>query len=28
VTKDGVENLSVKLPRTPAEIESWMASLS
>ena len=28
VTKDGVENLSAKLPRTPAEIESWMASLS
>jgi Xaa-Pro aminopeptidase len=27
VTKDGVENLSAKLPRTPAEIESWMASL-
>ncbi|MEN9954753.1 MAG: aminopeptidase [Actinomycetota bacterium] len=28
VTKDGVENLSAKLPRTPAEIESWMESLS
>jgi Xaa-Pro aminopeptidase len=28
VTKDGVENLSAKLPRTPSEIESWMASLS
>ena len=28
VTKDGVENLSAKLPRTPKEIESWMASLS
>jgi Xaa-Pro aminopeptidase len=28
VTKDGVENLSAKLPRKPAEIESWMASLS
>ena len=28
VTKDGVENLSAKLPRTPAEIESWMASPS
>jgi Xaa-Pro aminopeptidase len=28
VTKDGVENLSAKLPRTPAEIETWMASLS
>ena len=28
VTKDGVENLSAKLPRTPAKIESWMASLS
>jgi Xaa-Pro aminopeptidase len=28
VAKDGVENLSAKLPRTPAEIESWMASLS
>jgi len=28
VTKDGVENLSAKLPRTPAEIESWMAGLS
>jgi Xaa-Pro aminopeptidase len=28
VTKDGVENLSAKLPRTPAEIESWMASIS
>jgi Xaa-Pro aminopeptidase len=28
VTKDGVENLSAKLPRTPAEIEAWMASLS
>jgi len=28
VTNDGVENLSAKLPRTPAEIESWMASLS
>jgi Xaa-Pro aminopeptidase len=28
VTKDGVENLSDKLPRTPAEIEAWMASLS
>ena len=27
VTKDGVENLSAKLPRTPKEIESWMASL-
>ena len=28
VTKDGVENLSAKLPRTPAEIEAWMARLS
>jgi Xaa-Pro aminopeptidase len=28
VTKDGVENLSARLPRTPAEIESWMESLS
>ena len=28
VTKGGVENLSAKLPRTPAEIESWMASIS
>lgn len=28
VTKDGVENLSAKLPRTPAEIESWMNGLS
>jgi Xaa-Pro aminopeptidase len=28
VTKDGVENLSLALPRTPDEIEAWMASLS
>jgi Xaa-Pro aminopeptidase len=28
VTKDGVENLSRALPRTPDEIEAWMASLS
>ncbi|CAB4636300.1 unannotated protein [freshwater metagenome] len=28
VTKDGVENLSQALPRTPDEIESWMKSLS
>ena len=28
VTKDGVENLSAKLPRTPEEVEKWMASLS
>jgi Xaa-Pro aminopeptidase len=28
VTKDGVENLSGALPRTPDEIEAWMASLS
>jgi Xaa-Pro aminopeptidase len=28
VTKDGVENLSAKLPRKPAEIEAWMASIS
>lgn len=28
VTKDGVENLSAKLPRTPEEVERWMASLS
>jgi Xaa-Pro aminopeptidase len=28
VTKDGVENLSRALPRTPDEIETWMASLS
>jgi Xaa-Pro aminopeptidase len=28
VTKDGVENLSAKLPRKPAEIESWMASIN
>lgn len=28
VTKDGVENLSAKLPRKPEEIEAWMASLS
>jgi Xaa-Pro aminopeptidase len=28
VTQDGVENLSAKLPRTPTEIEAWMASLS
>ena len=27
VTKDGVENLSRALPRTPDEIEAWMASL-
>ena len=27
VTKDGVENLSRALPRTPDEIEDWMASL-
>jgi Xaa-Pro aminopeptidase len=27
VTADGVENLSAALPRRPAEIESWMASL-
>jgi Xaa-Pro aminopeptidase len=28
VTKDGVENLSKALPRTPDEIEAWMATLS
>ena len=28
VTKDGVENLSEKLPRHPDEIEKWMASLT
>ena len=28
VTKDGVENLSAALPRTPDEIEKWMASVS
>lgn len=28
VTKDGVENLSAALPRSPEEIEAWMASLS
>jgi Xaa-Pro aminopeptidase len=28
VTKNGVENLSQALPRTPDEIEAWMASLS
>ena len=28
VTKDGVENLSAKLPRKPAEIEAWMAGIS
>ena len=27
VTETGVENLSAALPRTPAEIETWMASL-
>ena len=27
VTKDGVENLSRALPRTPDEIEAWMAKL-
>jgi Xaa-Pro aminopeptidase len=27
VTKDGVENLSSALPRTPDEIEAWMAGL-
>ena len=28
VTKDGVENLSEKLPRHPDEIEKWMAGLT
>lgn len=28
VTKDGVENLSSALPRTPDDIEAWMAKLS
>ncbi|MGO1509754.1 MAG: aminopeptidase P family protein [Actinomycetales bacterium] len=27
VTQDGVENLSAALPRTPEEIEAWMADL-
>ncbi|WP_370440923.1 aminopeptidase P family protein [Kineococcus halophytocola] len=27
VTADGVENLSAALPRTPDEVEAWMASL-
>ena len=27
VTEDGVENLSAALPRTPDEVEAWMASL-
>ena len=27
VVEDGVENLSAMLPREPAEVESWMASL-
>ncbi len=27
ITADGVENLSAALPRRPAEIEAWMASL-
>ena len=28
VTKDGVENLSEKLPRHPDEIEKWMSGLT
>ena len=27
VTEDGAENLSAALPRTPDEIEAWMARL-
>jgi len=27
VTKNGVKNLTAKLPRKPKEIEKWMAKL-